>query len=168
MKRAMTRMKTLWSILGLQGAEHTYARQLILAEIRAAYEAGLATAPRAGVVESGVISAAGRIFDLFGNSTAWRQEADLSDLYESADWAQAMLYARAALTAAPPAVPDPHAELVAAAYAYRAAWLTLDAAKDDPATYGDPFSEITGAHYDAREALCRAAERLPDRDGGAE
>lgn len=54
--------------------------------------------------EPQVIEAAGRIMDWFSGGYAWRQRADLSSIYESADWAQAMNYARAALD------PDHHAE----------------------------------------------------------
>ena len=47
-----------------------------------------------------VIAAAARIFDRFsGGDTSWRQNANLSSIYESADWAAAMEYARAALEA---------------------------------------------------------------------
>lgn len=59
---------------------------------------------------------------------------------------------RAMLAAAPPAVPDPHAELVAAAYAYRAA-------------LEDEFTEKGVIEIErTRTALDEAAERLPDRD----
>ena len=53
------------------------------------------TTPEPAHLDAGVIAAAGRIFDLFGNSTAWRDNP--GDIYESADWAQAVLYAKTAL-----------------------------------------------------------------------
>lgn len=67
------------------------------------------------------------------------------------------------ITATPPAVSDPHAELVAAAYAFKAA---------DEAHCGasivDWRPELEAIRSEAASELLRAAERLPDRDGGAE
>lgn len=56
------------------------------------------------IAEVDVIAAAGRILDIFGNSTAWRDtvaQGDKASIMDSADWEQAMLYARAALHPAP-------------------------------------------------------------------